>query len=173
MSTVAGPLPSPPPEGEGATSAAVARGGTPKSKTLATWIAVIGGALGAHRFYLHGWRDAFGWTHPPLALAGLVGVIRTLNLGQDDRVSWLLLPLLGIAITAGMIAALVMGLTPDERWAQRFAAGSPPRATGFGAILGVMVALLIGATVLMSTIAYAGQRFFEWQLDQNKASLTQ
>jgi hypothetical protein len=139
---------------------------SPKSKTLATWIAVIAGALGAHRFYLHGWRDLFGWMHPPLALAGLVGVVRTLNLGQDDRVSWLLLPLLGIAITAGMIAALVMGLTPDERWAQRFAAGSPPRATGFGAILGVMVALLIGATVLMSTIAYAGQRFFEWQIDQ-------
>jgi hypothetical protein len=149
----------------------------PKSKTGATWIAVIAGALGAHRFYLHGGRDVFGWMHPPLALAGLVGVVRTLNLGQDDRVSWLLLPLLGIAITAGMIAALVMGLTPDERWAERFAPGAPAQATGFGAILGVIVALLVGATVLMSTIAYAGQRFFEWQLDasgaQNKVSLTQ
>jgi hypothetical protein len=139
---------------------------TPKSKTLATWIAVIGGLLGAHRFYLHGRRDVFGWMHLPLTLAGLVGVIRTLNLGQDDRVSWLLLPLLGIAITAGMIAALVIGLTPDTRWAERFAPGTPAQATGFGAILGVMVALLLGATVLMSTIAYAGQRFFEWQLEQ-------
>jgi hypothetical protein len=166
MSAVASPLPNPPPEGEGAISAAVVQVRTPKSKTLATWIAVIGGLLGAHRFYLHGRRDVFGWMHPPLALAGIVGVIRTLNLGQDDRVSWLLLPLLGIAITAGMIAALVIGLTSDARWAERFAPGAPAQATGFGAILGVMVALLLGATVLMSTIAYAGQRFFEWQLEQ-------
>src|SRR5207244_1880940 len=40
-----------------------------KSKTAATWIALIGGGLGLHRFYLHGWRDVVGWLHPlPFAL---------------------------------------------------------------------------------------------------------
>ena len=34
---------------------------TYKSKTLATWIALIGGSLGLHRFYLHGFRDPWGW----------------------------------------------------------------------------------------------------------------
>ena len=36
----------------------------PRSKTLATWLAVIGGAFGAHRFYLHGWRDLIAWLYP-------------------------------------------------------------------------------------------------------------
>jgi len=28
-----------------------------KSKTVATWLSFALGSLGAHRFYLHGWRD--------------------------------------------------------------------------------------------------------------------
>ena len=32
-----------------------------KSKTLATWLALVGGSVGLHRFYLHGFRDAWGW----------------------------------------------------------------------------------------------------------------
>ena len=39
-----------------------------KSKTLATWIAVLGGSLGLHRFYLHGFRDAWGFMGAPLRL---------------------------------------------------------------------------------------------------------
>jgi len=35
-----------------------------RSKSLATWIAVLGGSLGLHRFYLHGLRDPLGWLHP-------------------------------------------------------------------------------------------------------------
>ena len=31
-----------------------------RSKTLATWVAVIGGAFGLHRFYLHGRGDRWG-----------------------------------------------------------------------------------------------------------------
>ena len=48
-----------------------------KSKTLATWIALLGGSLGWHRFYLHGWRDALGWVHAVPTLAGLMGVRRS------------------------------------------------------------------------------------------------
>ena len=50
------------------------------SKTLATWLAVIGGALGLHRFYLHGWRDLLGWLHPLPTLLGLAGVQRMRDL---------------------------------------------------------------------------------------------
>jgi len=52
---------------------------TPKSKSLATWLALLGGLLGAHRFYLHGWRDGLAWLHPVLSLIGLAGVIRMRN----------------------------------------------------------------------------------------------
>jgi hypothetical protein len=63
-----------------------------------------------------------------------------------------------------MLQAIVSGLTPDATWDARHNAGLPPRSTAWGAVLGVIVALLIGGMVLMGTIAFAGQRFFEWQL---------
>jgi len=135
----------------------------PRSKTLATWLALVGGSLGLHRFYLHGMRDLWGWLFPWPTLIGLWGVHRARELGQDDRLAWLLVPILGVMITQAMIAALIYGLMPDEQWNARFNPGQPPRATRWGPILGAIAALLIGAAVLMSTIAYAGQRFFEWQ----------
>ena len=45
-----------------------------RAKTAATWLALIGGTVGLHRFYLHGRRDLLGWLHPWPSLAGLYGV---------------------------------------------------------------------------------------------------
>ena len=53
-----------------------------RSKTLATWLAVVGGSLGLHRFYLHGAKDVWAWLHPWPTLLGLAGVIRMRGLGQ-------------------------------------------------------------------------------------------
>lgn len=136
-----------------------------KSKTLATWLALVGGSLGLHRLYLHGWRDTVAWLHLMPTLAGMVGVQRALALGQDDRLAWLLLPLLGLMLSQAALCAIVYGLTPDERWDARHNPGSPVRATRWGPVLGVIAALMIGATALMATIAYSGQRFFEWQIE--------
>lgn len=135
-----------------------------RSKTLATWIAVLGGALGLHRFYLYGVRDLIGWLHPLPTLVGLVGVIRMRELGQDDRLAWLLLPVLGLLLSAVMLTAIVYGLTPDDKWDARHNAGQPGASTGWGPVLGVILALLVGGIVLMGTIAFSGQKFFEWQL---------
>lgn len=134
-----------------------------RSKTAATWLAVIGGGLGAHRFYLHGLRDPWGWAFWPPTVAGLVGALRMDRLGQDDMLSWLLIPLLGLSLSAAMLSAIVIGLTPDARWAQRFGAGAPAKPSGWGVVLGVATALMIGGALLMGTIAFGGQKFFEWQ----------
>ncbi|MEO7855218.1 MAG: hypothetical protein ABIR94_23650 [Rubrivivax sp.] len=139
-----------------------------RSKTLATWLAVVGGTLGAHRFYLHGWRDLVGWLHPLPSLLGLVGAVRMNNLGQDDRVAWVLVPVLGLMISLSMLMAIVYGLTPDEKWNQRYNPGRVPRNTGWLPVLGVITALLLGASVLMGTVAFSGQRFFEWQLEASR-----
>ncbi len=134
-----------------------------KSKTAATWLALLAGALGAHRFYLYGPRDALAWLHPLPTLAGLAGVIRMRNLGQDDLAAWLLIPMLGLMLAQAMLAAIVYGLTSDERWAARHNPGKSPVATGWGAVIGVVLALLVGGAVLMGTIAFGGQKFFEYQ----------
>jgi hypothetical protein len=133
----------------------------PRSKTLATWLALLGGLLGAHRFYLHGWRDVIGWLHPVLSLTGLAGVIRMRNLGQDDHAAWLLIPLFGLMVAVVMLSTIVIGLTPEERWRERF--GSAGAATGWPVVIAVVIALLIGGAALMGTLAFAGQMFFEYQ----------
>ena len=148
----------------------------PRSKSLATWLAVIGGTLGLHRFYLYGWRDLPGWLYPLPTLLGLAGVQRMRAFGQDDRVAWLLIPVLGLTISIAMLTAIVYGLTPDDKWAARHNPGQPPQPTGWTPVLGVIVALLLGASVLMGTVAFGMQHFFEWKLEgtavQNSARPT-
>ena len=141
-----------------------------RSKTLATWLAIVAGVLGLHRFYLRGLRDIAGWLYPLPTLLGLIGVQRVGDFGQDDRLAWLLIPLLGLSISAAMLSAIVYGLTPDEQWDERHNAGQRGPATGWGPVLGVVLALLLGAGVLMGTVAYGGQRFFEWQLEAERAA---
>ena len=79
----------------------------PRSKSVATWLAVIGGTLGLHRFYLRGWRDRWGWLYPLPTLLGLAGLQRVRAFGQDDMVSWVLIPLLGFSLSAAMLTAIV------------------------------------------------------------------
>jgi hypothetical protein len=137
-----------------------------KSKTLATWIALIGGSLGLHRFYLHGWRDIVGWLHPLPTLVGLYGIERVQQFGQDDKLSWALIPILGFMVAGSMLTAIVYGLMDDEKWDRRFNADGAPTHSGWSAVIGVILALMLGAGVLMATIAFSGQRFFEYQIEE-------
>jgi hypothetical protein len=137
-----------------------------KSKTLATWIAVLAGALGLHRFYLNGLRDGWAWLFPWPTLAGAYGVERMRQFGQDDQLAWLLIPLMGLSITAAMLGAIFYGLMPDEKWDARFNGGRASRPAGWAAVLGVMAALVLGATALMATVAFSGQRYFEYEVEE-------
>lgn len=140
--------------------------GGSKRKAVATWLALLVGVYGVHRFYLHGLKDRWGWLHVPLTLAGLVGVQRMNHLGQDDRMAWVLIPLLGVSLVAALLSGIVYGLTPDERWNARFNPQQPAPASGWGAVLGVIFCVLFGGTALMATIAFSAQRYFESQTDQ-------
>ncbi len=135
-----------------------------RSKTVAAWLALVLGPVGAHRIYLHGWRDRLAWLYLPATLAGLVGVWRMRALGQDDTWAMLLVPVLGLMISLAMLGATLHALMPDEKWDARHNPNHTVRATGWGPVLAAMTALLLGSAVLMGTIAYSGQKFFEWQL---------
>jgi len=135
-----------------------------KSKTLATWLALLLGILGVHRLYLHGWRDRWAWLHPLPTLLGLAGVVRMQNLGQDDRTAWLLIPIFGMMVSMAMLTGIVFALTPDEAWDARHNPGQRGAGTGWGPVLGAIFGLLLGGMVLTGTIAFSGQKFFEWQL---------
>jgi hypothetical protein len=139
-----------------------------RSKALATWLACLTGALGAHRFYLRGPRDLWAWLHPWPTLAGLYGIHRVQTLGQDDQWSWLLLPLLGLMVAQACLFAIVYGLTADAAWDAKHNPGLAARQTRWLPVLGVIAALMLGATALMATIAFGGQRYFEWQVEESR-----
>ena len=136
-----------------------------KSKLVATWAALVGGSLGLHRFYLHGLTDPWGWCSFAPTLLGLYGLQRARHFGLDDHLSWVLLPLLGLTIAAGMLAAIVHGLTPDEKWNARFNPQDSAPPSGWLTILGVILALAFGAAALMASLAFSAQRFFEYQAE--------
>lgn len=137
-----------------------------KHKGVATWLALLGGVFGLHRFYLHGPSDRWGWAFPLPTLLGLAGLQRMNALGQDDRIAWLLMPLLGASLVAALLSGIVYGLTPDDRWNERFNAGRHASTGGWAAVIGVVLCLFIGGTAMMVTIAFSAQRYFEAQVDQ-------
>jgi len=140
-----------------------------RSKTLAAWLALLLGVLGLHRMYLYGLKDRWAWLHPWPSAAGFVGVMRMRELGQDDQLAWLLIPFLGTMVSVAMLTAIVYALTPDERWDQQHNPGQATTATGWGPVMAAVAALLLGGSTLMGTIAFGGQKFFEWQLESERA----
>jgi hypothetical protein len=136
-----------------------------RSKTVATWLALVGGSLGLHRFYLFGIRDASAWLHPLPTFVGAYGFWRLHELGTDDRLGAMLVPLLGLMLAATMLVAIYYGLMPDQRWNARSRDGAAAeRHSGGLAIFGVCLALALGATAAIATIAFVVERYFEWQV---------
>ncbi|MDF2463934.1 MAG: hypothetical protein K0Q43_2169 [Ramlibacter sp.] len=143
-----------------------------KNKTLAAWLAFLGGPLGLHRFYLYGITDLLGWFLPIPTALGIYGIERVQRYGVDDQWSWVLIPLLGFTIAGCALTAIVYGLMTREKWNARFnrAAGDDAASggTSWFTIAAVVLSLLVGTTVLMASIAFSFQRYFEYQVEEGR-----
>ena len=120
-----------------------------KNKTLASLLAFALGALGAHRFYLGGGKDRWGWLHAASVPACLLIALAA------PQANWFyqILPLIASAL-AGFLAALVLGLTPDERWDATHNRASARRSESQWPLALLLVAtMMAGAVVLIATIA--------------------
>jgi uncharacterized membrane protein YidH (DUF202 family) len=120
-----------------------------KNKTLATALAFLLGGVGVHRFYLKGSVDRIGLLHLcSVPVAGLV-----YGLGHGPNPFYVLLPIL-ISCIAGFIEALVIGVTPDERWdtAHNASTGRSSRSAWPLALL-LVLTMLVGATVVIATLS--------------------
>lgn len=118
----------------------------------------------------------FVWFFQPVGLAtslthrpGWYGIQRTLEFGQDDVLSWILIPLLGFTFAGCALNAIIYGLMPPEKWHAKFNAGfaSSERAdtSNWLTIFGAAAALLMGTTILMASIVFSFQRYFEFQIE--------
>ena len=147
----------------------------PKNKTVATWLTFLGGPLGLHRFYLRGFGDLLGWLLPIPTALGLYGIERVQQFGQDDMWSWWLIPLVGFTISGCALMAIIYGLMAPEKWNARFNPGADPEGlpgrTNWFTVVGVATSLLIGTGVLMATIAFSFQRYFEYQVEEARKML--
>ncbi|GAB3401664.1 NINE protein [Massilia agilis] len=120
-----------------------------KNKTIATLRALLLGGLGAHRFYIKHPTDRIGLLHLcSVPVAGLV-----YGLGHAPNPFWVLLPLL-VSYSAGFIEALVIGLTPDEKWDAAYNAGSGTQSRSNWVVVVLLVAtMLVGTTVVIATMS--------------------
>ncbi|MFD0667208.1 hypothetical protein ACT80S_05785 [Ramlibacter sp. MAHUQ-53] len=143
-----------------------------KNKTLATWLTFFGGPLGLHRFYLHGLGDLVGWLLPIPTALGVYGIQRVGQFGLDDKTSWVLIPLLGFTFAGCALNAIVYGLMPPAKWNARFNPGADPEApagaTNWLTVFGLAASLMIGTGVLMASIAFSFQHYFEYQIEEGR-----
>ncbi|MDQ1834192.1 NINE protein [Massilia scottii] len=120
-----------------------------KNKTFASFLALILGAVGAHRFYLRGSLDKLGLLHlASLPVAGLV-------YGLAPEANWFfkVLPLVLSGII-GFIEALMIGLTPDEKFDAGFNTGSGRKSASNWVLAVLLVCtMLTAATMTIATLA--------------------
>lgn len=98
-----------------------------KNKTFATLLAAVFGGVGAHRFYLYGKKDAWAWVH---------------------------IALLPLAIYAGFVEALVIGLTPDDKWdAEHNLQSGRQSESGWPLVFLLVLTTGFGAIAVIATLA--------------------
>jgi TM2 domain-containing membrane protein YozV len=120
-----------------------------KNKTLATLLALVLGGLGVHRFYLKPGPDRLGLLH--VCSVPIAGLVYGINQGANGF--WILLPLL-VSWIAGFIEALVIGLTPDEKWDAAYNKGSGRQShSNWLVVVLLVLTMMLGATVMIGTIA--------------------
>lgn len=141
-----------------------------KNKTFVIWLTFLGGPLGLHRFYLKGMGDWLGWLLPLPTALGVYGIDRAQNYGLDDHLSWILIPILGFTIAGCALRAILYGLMSTEDWNKRFNPQADPEAkagaTNWFTVMTLSTTLLVGAAILMASIALSYQRYFEYQIEE-------
>jgi len=119
-----------------------------KNKTVATLLALLLGGFGVHRFYLKPGADRIGLLH--LCCVPVTGILYG---AVKPHPFYIVLPLL-VSYIAGFVEALVIGLTPDEKWDAQYNVHSGRGSrSNWVLVLLLVVTMLVATTVLIGTIA--------------------
>ncbi|WP_422999615.1 NINE protein [Undibacterium sp. Ji67W] len=127
-----------------------------KNKTITTLLAVLTGSLGGHRFYMYGKRDKWGWMH--FISLPISFIASHLFIGQPGLATYSALVL---SFLVSLFEALIIGLTPDEKWDERHNKLSEhPSESSWPLALILVFTVGFGAIALIGTIARAFDLFY-------------
>ncbi|AXL51628.1 membrane protein [Paraburkholderia caffeinilytica] len=141
-----------------------------RSKTITAALAFFFGSLGAHRFYLYGMRDIYGWAHLLGTLIGIPGAMLVVASERASMLGWVLAFFGAVSLLSAFLAAIVYGLRLDDKWDAQFNAQTQRKSrSGWTVIFIVIFSLLIGAFLLMTGLAISFQTYFESQVQAAKA----
>ncbi|MGH8781559.1 NINE protein [Paraburkholderia sp.] len=141
-----------------------------RSKTITAALAFFFGTIGAHRFYLYGLRDIYGWAHVIGTLIGIPGFLLLAATERASTLGWCLVIPGAVSLLAAFLAAMAYGLRPDEKWDAQFNANTGRHSrSGWAVIFVVIFSLLIGAFLLMTGLAVSFQTYFESQVEAAKS----
>ena len=93
------------------------------------------------------------------------------NLGQDDRLAWVLIPVFGLSVAVACGTAIFYALMQPGRWQSHYNASAqlpethPSGQTNWLCIMIVVAALMLGAVALMSSLVMSFQAYFENQVE--------
>ena len=120
-----------------------------KNKTFATFLALILGGLGVHRFYLRGAVDKLGLMH--LCSVPIAGMVYGLAPEVDGFFK--LLPIT-ISYIVAFLEALVLGVKADEKFDAQYnpASGNASSSRWILAVL-LVTTMIVGSVTLIGTIA--------------------
>jgi hypothetical protein len=130
-----------------------------RHKAFAALLAFLAGGLGVHRLYL---GQRLWWLPLSVTLLMLPLLIGVRNWFQTPAFFVAMVP-----IVAGFVEALVIALTPDAKFDARFNPGAArTNQSGWDAVLVAIATLMIGTTILTTTIVLLFQTWFEYTLGQ-------
>ena len=120
-----------------------------KNKSVAAFLASVGGGIGLHRFYLAGKQDKWAWLHAAsLPLSLLIYLF-----DKTIQPFFAFAPLI-LSSLIGFLACLVIGTTPDDKWDAKYNPQSSRQTqTGWPIAMILVLTLAIGAGSLIAVIA--------------------
>jgi hypothetical protein len=131
-----------------------------KNKTLAVFLAAVFGSLGAHRFYLEGRSSWRAWCY---CIAFFMLFAFGLDYSLRDPAFGLHMPydifrpamlLAGLPGLVAMLDAILLALTPDQRFDERFNTGQARHNQSGGMVVTLAaLSLAVGAGIMTLMLA--------------------
>jgi hypothetical protein len=140
-----------------------------KNKLLFCALGLFFPGTGFNLFYLKGLASPWAWLQMVSLFAGILGWKLLGASDMSSALGWILAAAGFIALEASWLTTIIFGLRPDEKWDAQFNANSGQKsASGWLVILCVIASLMIGAAVLMISLAIAFEQHFLSQFEAAK-----